>query len=323
MSWADAEASRLHRPLAGIAFCLVALLAFAVQDSIVKSLSARYPVLQVLGLRSILVLIVLILVGLYVHGTGILKTSQPKPMLVRGALAFLAFTTYYLALSRIPLADAAAVYMTAPLFVTMLSALLLGESVGWHRWMAVLVGFAAVLVMLNPGSSLFRIEAAMPLFSALCYAMIPILNRKIGLSERVLTMAIYTTAAFLVLCMTASVLVHALPPTIAGEGFTATVLRRWSWPTAGDLLLIALSGAVFTIALLCITQAYRIAIVSTVAPFEYSYLVWASLLGFLVFGDVPAARTVIGSSAVVVCGCYILYRERMRYRVKPLKTRTS
>lgn len=306
--------SSVHRPVAGIAFCVFSLLCFAVQDSLVKLVSDRHAVLQILSIRSVVVLLILIPVGYLGLGGAALRTSRPWPMVLRGVLAFLAFSTYYLALTQIPLADAGAVYMTAPLFVTMLSVPLLGERVGWHRWLAVSAGFVAVLIMLNPGSALFRIEAAMPLFSALCYALIPIVTRKVGLSEHPVTMAFYTTASFLLLLALASVLVYSLPPAINGAGFMENLLQRWSLPTAGDWWLIAVSGAVFTLGLLSITQAYRVAIVSSVAPFEYSYLLWASLLGFIAFGDVPGARTVLGGLAVVACGCYVLYREQVTRR---------
>jgi drug/metabolite transporter (DMT)-like permease len=301
-----------HRPLAGTAYCVFALLCFAVQDSLVKMLADQYAVLQILWIRSLVALLILVLVGQYLLGSRVFKATRLWPMVLRGVLAFLAFGTYYLALTRIPLADAAAVYMTAPLFVTMLSVPLLGERVGWHRWLAVTCGFGAVVIMLNPGSALFRVEAAMPLFSALCYALIPILSRKIGFSEHALTIAIYTTTSFLLLCLMASMIVYSVPPTVTGNGLTGNLLQRWSLPAPGDFLLMALAGAVFTIGLLCITQAYRVAIVSSVAPFEYSYLIWASLLGFMVFGDVPGVRTVLGSAAVVACGCYVLYREHVR-----------
>jgi len=302
----------VHRPLAGIAFCVAALLCFAIQDALVKSLAERHPVLQILSMRTVVVLLILVPIGQYVLGSSVFKARRPLPMLLRGLLAFLAFGTYYLSLTRIPLADAAAVYMTAPLFVTILSVPLLGEQVGWHRWLAVTLGFAAVMIMLNPGSELFRVEAAMPLFSALCYAAIPILNRRIGMSEHALTMSIYTMVSFLLLCLLAWAIVHNVSSAPGDGGFTDNLLRRWSVPNREDLGLMALTGGVFTVALLCITQAYRIAIVSSVAPFEYSYLVWASLLGFIVFGDVPGMRTVLGSLAVVACGCYVLYREHIR-----------
>ncbi len=304
--------SNNHRPVAGIAFCVTALLAFATQDSIVKGLSERNPILEILALRSALVLVILVPIGLHLYGVRILKTARPKPMLARGVLAFFAFTSYYLALSRTPLADAAAVYMTAPLFVTILSIPMLGEHVGWHRWMAVCLGFLAVLVMLNPGSALFRLEAAVPLFSALCYSMIPIINRKIGLSEHAITMVLYTTVTFLALCLIASSVIHALPDAPGNGGLVENLLQRWLLPTPVDLALMGVSGVIFTVAILCITQAYRIAIVSAIAPFEYTYLVWASLLGYFVFGDIPGIRTIAGGLAVVACGCYVLYRERTR-----------
>lgn len=301
-----------HRPIAGILFCVFALLLFALQDSIIKGLSQQYPLLQVLSLRSGIVLGLLVAIGLYLQGRGILRGRKPLPMLTRGVLAFFAFTSYYFALQKIPLADAASVYMTAPLFVTLLSSLLLREKVGFHRWAAVSLGFAAVIVMLNPGSGLFRIESALPLFSAMCYAMIPIINRRIGMSEHALTMAIYTTFTYLSLILLASALIHLFPSTASGNGIIAAVFQRWFWLSSEDLLLTLLAGCIFSVALLCITQAYRIAIVSSVAPFEYSYLLWASIIGYLLFGDIPGIRTVLGGSVVVLCGCYIIYRERGR-----------
>ena len=164
----DAEINTTHRPFAGILFCVLALFLFALQDSIIKYLSERYSVIEILMFRLAIVLALLIVIGIALRGFGVFRSRRPRLMLARGVLAFFAFTTYYIALSRIPLADAASVYMTAPLFVTLLSALILRERVGVERWSAVVIGFSAVLYMLNPGSSLFRIESALPLFSAMC-----------------------------------------------------------------------------------------------------------------------------------------------------------
>ena len=299
-----------HRPVAGILFCVGSLLLFALQDALIKYLSQRYPVLEVLTLRSLIVLLLLVVIGVAIYGRGVLVGRQHGLMMLRGVLAFFAFTSYYLALKTIPLADAASVYMTAPLFVTLLSGLLLGERVGWHRWLSVLVGFAAVLIILNPGSTVFRIAAAIPLFSAMCYAMIPILNRRIGLSEHAMTMGIYTTAVFLVLVSSLSLAVHLLPSPAPGIGFVDSLFLPWLPMSALDLGLSLVAGAVFACALLSITQAYRIAVVSSVAPFEYSYLLWVTLLGYLLFGDLPGPRTVFGAALVVLCGLYILYREQ-------------
>ena len=132
---------------------MFALFAFATQDSIIKLLSERYSVIEILMIRLAIVLALLLAVALAWQGPGILRTRRPRLMFFRGVLAFFAFTTYYIALSSIPLAEAAVVYMTAPLFVTLLSALVLRERVGLHRWSAVVIGFGAVVFMLDPGSA--------------------------------------------------------------------------------------------------------------------------------------------------------------------------
>ena len=291
---------------------MFALFAFATQDSIIKLLSERYSVIEILMIRLAIVLALLLLIALVWQGPGILRTRRPRLMFFRGVLAFFAFTTYYIALSSIPLAEAAVVYMTAPLFVTLLSALVLRERVGLHRWSAVVIGFGAVVFMLDPGSSLFRIESAMPLFSALCYALIPIINRHIGLSEHALTMGIYTTASYFVLMALTSLAILALPAPTTDNATLQGVFQGWVMLQATDWWLLLLAGAIFTVALLGITQAYRIAVVSVVAPFEYVYILWASLVGYLIFADVPGPRTMIGGAVIVASGCYIILRERQQ-----------
>jgi drug/metabolite transporter (DMT)-like permease len=260
--------------------------------------------------RLAIVLLLLVLIGVALRGVGVFRSRRPSLLLVRGVLAFFAFTIYYIALSRIPLADAAAVYMTAPLFVTLLSALVLRERVGVARWSAVVIGFSAVIFMLNPGSSLFRIESTLPLFSAMCYALIPIINRHIGLSEHALTMGIYTTTAYFLLMIVTSLAVSVLPAPASDNSTLQGIFQDWVMLENAEWLLLLLAGVIFAAALLSITQAYRIAIVSTVAPFEYVYILWASLIGYLMFDDVPGTRTLIGSVTIVACGCYIIYRER-------------
>ena len=270
VEFSGATIIKTHRPLAGIFFCVFSLLAFALQDSIVKGLSVNYPVLQILSFRSIVSLVLMVSIGLAVLGPAVLHGKRKVLLFGRGALAFVAFTTYYVALQVIPLAEAAAVYMTAPLFVTLLSALVLREAVGRYRWAAVMIGFVAVVYMLQPGNDLFQIASVMPLLSAFCYAFIPIINRHLGTAQSALTMGIYATTTYLFLIITTSVLVYLLPAPPPDSGLVASLFRPWILFSVPDLWLNLFSGCLFTIGLLSITQAYRIAIVSVVAPFEYS-----------------------------------------------------
>jgi len=298
------------RTLSGVGFCVLALFCFASQDVIVKYLSGDYPVLEILTIRVSVVLFILLVVGFLVQGPSVLRSRHPILLLTRGVLAFMAFTIYYLALTVIPLANAAAVFMTAPLLVTLLSILVLGERVGFYRWGAIVCGLVAVMIILNPGSSLFAWVSAMPLLSALCYAMIPIITRRIGLAEHPLSMAIYTSVSYLTLCLVVSGFAWMFPLEQPGEGLLTKLLGAWVMPDTSGWFWLLLSASIFALALVLITQAYRIAPVSSVAPFEYSYILWATLLGLLVFGHIPDLRVIVGALLVVAAGVFVTHREQ-------------
>lgn len=296
--------------LRGITLLVIALLVFAAQDAIVKFLSIRYEVIQLLTWRIIFVVLMLIAIGLSSHGLKIMVTSNWPLMCLRGVMAFLAFSNYYIALKIMPLGQAATIYMTAPLFVTALSVPLLGETVGLRRWIAVTIGFAAVVYMLNPGADVFRLISALPLLSALFYSLIPIITRKIDSRENSLTIAFYTATTYCVLCLLVSGAVHLWPAGNEQNGLWAIIAQPWIALDIRAWLLIVLSSIMFTVGVLCLTMAYRTAPVSTLAPFEYSYLVWAMLAGFIVFSDIPVLRTWVAAAVIAGSGIYIAFRER-------------
>ena len=274
-----------------------------------KALTRDYALLELLVVRGLTVLAILIPTALIKLGVDGLKMNRPAPMLARGVLSFFAFSSYYVAITVIPLADAAALFLSAPLFVTALSVFILRERVGVHRWGAVLIGFSMVVFILNPGSDLFHPIAALPLLSALCYAVIPILTRMIGTTEHVVTMTIYLKTSYLVLCFIALGIVHFGGFYNNDNVFLAPITMPWTWFARDDLLLIIIAGMIFTLALLLITQAYRVAVVSAVSPFEYSMVFWAAVVGYIGFGDIPTLRLVFGASIMVMCGIYITRRE--------------
>ena len=156
------------------------MLLVAVQDALFKQLTQDYPVLQLLFTRMCVVVVTLTAVYFIRRKTLSLQASQWPLIACRGISAFVAFFLYYMALQRAGLAEAATVLMSAPLFVTALSVPLLGEKVGVHRWGAVCVGFVAVAVMLQPGSSLFQPIMILPVISAIIYSLLPIITRRIN-----------------------------------------------------------------------------------------------------------------------------------------------
>lgn len=299
--------------LYGVLYVVFGLLAFAIQDSIIKRLTADYPVLELLTVRSVVVLLGLAVISAIVAGRGrrmsLFKTTKPGLLMLRGAFAFFAFTAYYLALAKMQIADAAAIYMTAPLIVTALSVPLLGERVGVHRAAAVLVGFFAAIAMIRPGSNVFQTAALLPLFSACAYAFIPIINRRVGLSQPALTMGLYTIICYLMLCLVSFVLVHTIAWKIDEQSVFANLVQHWLPMSPLHIAMTIVSGLFFIAGLLGLTQSYRLLPVSIVAPFEYSYLIWATLLGWLVFSELPGLPTIIGGMLIVLCGCYVTYRE--------------
>ncbi len=292
-----------------VLFIVFGLLAFAIQDAIIKGLSQTYPVLQLLTIRSAIVMFLLLILTISIGGIDLLKTRRLPVLMSRGVFAFFAFTLYYLALSKLPLAEGAAVYMTAPLFVTALSVPLLGEKVGIHRTVAVIAGFIAALMMINPGSAIFQVAAMLPLISAMLYSFIPIINRHIGRREHPLTMAVYTMLSYLLLSLVASLLVHVIRLDVNSQSVLSGLLDIWPPMDFSDVLAIFCSGALFVLGLLGLTQSYRLLPVSIVAPFEYSYLIWATVIGYVAFNEIPSLRTLIGGIVIVGCGCYIAFRD--------------
>jgi len=302
-------AMKPSRPLFGMTLIMAALLVFALQDAMIKDLTARYPVIELLSLRILLVLVFVGLAAAMTTGRRAFITRHWLPMCLRGLLAFTAFYLYYVALSYLPLADAATVLMSAPLFVTLLSVPLLGERVGFARWLAVSIGFLAVVYMLDPGADLFTPVAALPLLSAVCYALMPIITRSIREDEGSITIIIYTTLSYAIACALFTALVFLFPATEDARGVWAALAQPWQWPTVVDGLSIATTSVLFTVGLYAITLAYRVADVSVLAPFEYTYLIWAVAIGYVAFGEVPASRTLIAGSVIAICGIVIAVRE--------------
>ncbi len=295
--------------LRGIFFLLLALLVFTVQDAMVKYLTESHAVLQILTWRILIVVCILGCIAKYKLGWQFLNTDRRALMFLRGFLAFAAFTNYYFALSYLPLADAATVYMTAPLFVTALSVPMLGEQVGMRRWVAVTIGFTAVVYMLNPGSDIFQPIAALPLASALFYSFIPIVTRLFDTRDHTLTIVFYTALSYAIFCLVASILVHLWPATPHDQGIWASIAQPWNTMNTSVWVLTFITSLLFTVGIVCITSAYRLAQASVLAPFEYSYLIWATLIGYLFFADVPTVRTWFAGLIIAGSGIYIAIRE--------------
>ena len=280
----------IDRPLAGIAIMVAGIAAFACMDAVIKWLTAAYPVPQVVALRSWFGLPVLILLALREGGLPALKTKRPLLHFGRYLLVLMLSLSFFWALSQMKLVDAIAIAFAAPIIITALSVPMLKEAVGPRRWIAVGIGFIGVLVILRPGLGVFQWAALAALLGALVYALLMVTTRAYKSSESTASLMLYPQL---------------------GMSVSGILMVQFFWvtPNLFDLALFALAGLFGSIGVMCVTHAFRMAPVAAIAPFEYTALVWATLLGYLVWDELPDGFTLVGSSIVVASGLYIIYRE--------------
>ena len=296
----------------GGAFVLVfGLFLFSIQDIIIKHFSDAYSVLQIVFLRGLIATLIMLLLLYWLRETIPLLSRRPKLMLARGLLGFSSYISYYLAVAAMPLAEVVAITFTMPLFVTAMSAFILRERVGVRRWSAVVIGFIGVVIILSPQGEFNSLAVVFAFIASITYASHTIITRLLGNHDHPLTIAFNTIIVFTVASGLISLLllggllaVESEHPSLAFFG------RDWSMPNSFDLALMLVIGLIAVIGFYCLSRAYCSAEASAIAPFEFTYILWAVLFGYLFWSEVPGATTVVGVLILVSSSLYIWYRER-------------
>ncbi len=305
-------------PLRAIALVAFGMSIFSLQDVIIRWLGDTYPASQIVFVRGAIALIPMTAMVYFSGGFSTLRVRYPVLNVLRGLLALACYTTYYMALVAMPIAEATAIFFLSPLLVTLCSALFLGEPVGVRRWSAVAVGFVGIVIMLRPGSGLLQPVALLPFFAAVTYAASSILTRVIGKSQ--------TGASLAFTAMTVFVVGSGIFGLLIGDGRLASsehpslafLLRAWSPLSLWDGALLGVCGLIAAVGFFCLAQAYRTAPASTVAPFEYVAMPLAIVWGVLVWAEIPPPTTLLGVALIIGSGIYVLRREAARNR--PLAT---
>jgi drug/metabolite transporter (DMT)-like permease len=296
MTAADlAAAARRNQVPRGILYMVASTVMFGGVNAIVKWELATYPVGEVAFFRSLFAFLTVALLILPRHGWGVLRTRRYREHLQRGLSQFGSMTCMMLAFSMLPLASAIAIGFSAPLFTTLLSIMVLKEKVGVHRWSALIVGFVGVLVVTHPGAGTVTWGAFFALANAVLISTVAIAIRRMSATESTETLTLYQMSVITVCTLFLLPLGYATP--------------RWY-----DLLGLAAAGAGNGIAQFWWTRALSVAPPSAVVPFNYLSLIWAALLGFAIWGDVPTSGLLAGSAIVIASGLYILWRETLRRR---------
>jgi drug/metabolite transporter (DMT)-like permease len=279
------------RVLSGIALTSLAYLLFSMQDAAIKLMVVGYSVWQILFFRSASVLVGCLAIGGRQVVRDTLASRVIKPMFLRSFLIMTAWLAYYTAARDLQLAELTTIYFAAPVIVTVLAIVVLGEKVSALQWLAVLTGFAGVFVACDPASLGFSVPVLLVLFAAFAWGLSIVLLRKIALGERTLVQMMLNNGFFLV---------------AAG----ISMLFFWQTPQPKDLAILIGTGAVGGCAQFAMLESMKRAPASVVAPFEYTSLVWAFVLGLLIWGDIPRNEVFMGAALIVVAGLLTIAAQR-------------
>ncbi len=305
--------------LTGILLALGGGVLLSVNDLSIKFLSADYALHQIILIRALIGLCI-IFGFIRASGTGFaqLRSQRLGAHGFRVGIILVSNVTFFLALAIMPLADAIAIAFISPVLVTVMSAVLLGERVGPHRWAAVAAGLLGVLIMVRPTSGTVQPAAFLVLISASCYAGSHIMTRRMRGSESAVALSFYVQLGFVALSAAMGLWVGDghLAQAFAG-GALEFLFRPWVIPTVVDLPAFLGTGLAVSIGGLMMSQAYRTTEAALVAPFEYIGMPMAIFWGLLVFGTWPDRTAWFGIGLICGAGLYTLLREGMRRRARP------
>lgn len=273
-----------------IAFLLLGVVAGLGLDLCAKTILADYSLQQFIFLRSIFGLLIFISMMRHFGGVQGLRTKKWKWHLLRTLLAAGAMFGFFFGLARMPLVNALTLGFTAPLMVTGLSVLFLGDHVGWRRWTAVVFGFIGVLIVLRPGAGLMTPAAFAVIAAAFCYACLAITARKLSTTETSYSLSVYV--------VTGPLLISSL-----------LLPGNWAVPTTPGWMLFVLAGACSAVAWVGIIGGYRRASPAMLAPFEYTALIGGAIAGYYIWNEVPDRWVVIGATVIIGSGLFVVYRE--------------
>ncbi len=276
------------RPLAGIFFTLLGGAVFSCSNATAKYLATRYPAGETLFVRSIVALLILLPLLKWADVKAMAQPGQRGLQLLRCLCSAIEVGFYYWAIAWLGLTEISTIYLASPIYITAMSALFLREQVGWRRWAAIMVGFAGVIVALRPGQGALSGPALIAVAGSLLYATSLVATRRLRGTPTPLLVASQVAAL-------------AIPTAIP---------IGWIVPTGFDLAALLAVGAIAAAGYACVNRGLQLAPASIVAPFGYASIIWASLFGYFLFGDLPGHSTLLGAAMIVGAGLFILLRER-------------
>ena len=316
----NVAAAPTNRSLVGTSLIVLGLLLASLQDVAIRSLSDAYSVGQIVFVRGLVAIAMLVGIIIARHGVVALTPSKPRRLLLRGGLSFMSYTAFYMALAQLPMANVVAIFFSAPIIAGALSALLLKESVGARRWAALAVGFIAVLIIIAPEGKFDWLATSLAMASAFFYALSALVTRTVT-NENPWTITLFNMLMFTLGGVVIFVLAWCTPEVNSSGQSLAFLFRDWSIPSPGDFALMLFIGINGTLSIYCLIKAYWTAPIGAVAPFEYSYIIWAILFGYAFWGEIPSWRALGGVALLIAGSLYLLQREQQLIQAGKLRAR--
>jgi drug/metabolite transporter (DMT)-like permease len=280
----------------GILAMLAGMAAFVVSDTCVKRAIEGLPVGEIIAMRGGLAIACMVAIVVALDEWRHLRSAISPLVMLRGGLEALVAITYLTALGYLPIANITAILQAAPIILTLFAVVTGIERVGWRRWLAILAGFAGVLVIVRPGAAGFTAWSLLALLSAVLLACRDFATRRIGATAPSSVISLATTVA------------------VAFLGVFMSTLETWHTPTPTQMFYVVLAGVAVSLGNFCVVVALRRSDIAIVSPFRYIIIVWAIIVGFVVFGDEPDLLALLGIALIGGSGFYTLHRERMRAR---------
>ena len=305
----------------GIILIIIAMTFFAMQDALIKFIFEKAALYEIFFGRYLIAAILLYGYIKFKNQIVSLKTYYPVLTILRVILHFVAFSAFFISLTYMPLATANALFFSSPFFVSIFAKLFLKEFIGIRRWLAILVGFIGVYIVLNPTFSDFQYKNLLPVFCAFCYAASMTITKYTSDKDNINTQLFYFYVIAIFLCIILYVFMgngqfnnSDFDPT------TQFIFREWFSNFEYTWKFLLFFGFAASIAFLCIFSAYIVASPSLVSLFEYSLIIMSMIPGYFLFNEIPSNRTFLGVLIIISAGIYIYFREKIRDQYIATKT---
>ena len=301
------EQSDLHNPLQGMALMAGAMIVLPAMDAIAKYMATFEGMSpgQVTFYRFFFQLVCTLPILFMMFGWGALSAKRPWMNLLRGALHGAASLLFFVAVKYMPLADVFAIYFVEPFMLAGLSALFLGDKVGWRRWTAIVVGFGGAMIVIQPSYEVFGLKALLPVCCAFLFSLYLFLNRAIGNADSPLTMQTMAGIGGTLFMSGALIVGNSMGVSDFDVSLPTSML---------GLVLLLILGSLSGYVHMIVVRAFRMAPLSLLAPFQYFEIISATILGYALFGDFPNFSKWVGIMIIVASGLFIIWRERVQAR---------